>query len=491
MILKHRYAPLVFGTVLAAALGASLLLFRSSPGELSAPHEAAAGSSFIGNCRKCHSAAGLTAGCLSCHSEIGAELSELKGYHGRTIADRVRNCAACHSDHNGREFAMINKVSWGGAVPGALARGPETFKHSHTVFSLKGSHSELACAECHVKHAPPFSLPRFRKTNRSMTFLGLSQACVFCHKDPHAGGRASDCAKCHTQDKFKPARNFDHDKFFPLSGAHAGVSCAECHKQRDTAQASGKIFGAVAGKSCHDCHASPHRTDWRAQCRTCHTDRAAPWTKARARMTKAFHLETGFRLEKPHELTPCRGCHDPARPYAERHSAGGRPRAQKNCAACHKDPYAGQFPRRGCLDCHNETAFKPAHFTAAEHAAAYPLLGAHAKAGCADCHIRDSGLKAVRYAGTRKDCAFCHKDPHAGQFRRAGRTTCENCHRDSASWKRTVFNHNTMSGFKLSAAHSRVACKECHPPALTPDGRRVTLYKPLKHSCEDCHAAPR
>lgn len=481
MILKHRYAPLVFGAVLVAALAAALLLFRSSPGDLSAPHMAVAGSSFIGNCRKCHAPKGMTAGCLSCHSEIRAQLAEHKGYHGKTIAAKVQNCAACHSDHNGKDFAMVNKVSWGGEEP-------TTFAHSQSTFTLTFAHAKLPCADCHIKKAPGFSLPRYPKVKNHRSFLGLSQACASCHKDPHAGARGSDCSFCHTQDKFKPARKFDHDKYFPLRDAHAKVTCEKCHKQRDKAQASGKMFGAVAGNSCRACHATPHKTDWRADCGTCHTNRAVPWATARERMTKSLHQATGFRLEKPHEKTACRACHDPAKPYAERHPSGPKARAQKDCAACHKDPHAGQFPGRGCLACHADNAFKPSRLTAKSHTTAFPLTGGHAKAACAACHIRDASLGAVRYAGNRKDCAFCHKDAHAGQFRVEGKTTCEKCHRDASSWKKTVFNHNTMSAYKLSAAHAKVACKECHPEAVTLSGRHVTLYKPLKHACEDCHA---
>jgi len=118
------------------------------------------------------------------------------------------------------------------------------------------------------------------------------------------------------------------------------------------------------------------------------------------------------------------------------------------------------------------------------------LSAGHSSFACGACHIYDESLKAVRYGGTREDCAFCHKDPHAGQFRVQGKTSCERCHRDASAWQKTVFNHNTMSVFKLSSAHAKVACKECHPETLTSAGRRVTLYKPIKHSCEDCHAAP-
>lgn len=482
MILRHRYAPLVFGAAVLAALAAWLLLFRSSPGELSAAHQKIAGSSYIGNCKKCHAPEGLTKGCLSCHSEIAGQLNDRRGYHGRVLGDKAANCASCHSEHNGREFALINKVSWGGADPAAYA-------HAHAAFTLAGAHDGLACADCHVKKAPSFSLPRFPKLKRSATYLGLRQACAACHADPHAGGKAADCAACHTQDKFKPAKNFDHDKYFPLRDAHAKAACSQCHKTA-AAAAPDKIFGAVAGRTCKDCHATPHRARWNMDCQACHTPRAVPWTTARARMTKAWHAAAGFRLEKPHERTGCAACHDPAKPYAERHPSGEKARAQKNCVACHKDLHAGQFPRRTCLDCHAETAFAPSRYSIKQHAAVYPLEGAHAKAPCGACHIYDEELSAVRYAGTREDCAFCHKDPHAGQFRVKGRTSCENCHRDASSWRKTVFNHNTMSVFKLSAAHAKVACGRCHPETLTSAGRRVTLYKPLKHSCSDCHAAP-
>lgn len=482
-----RHAPLIVGILLAAGLGASLLLFRSSPGDLSAPHMAVAGSSFIGNCRKCHDSKGLPAGCLSCHAEIASQLAGQKGYHGRVIADKAQNCAKCHSDHNGTAFPLVNKVSWDGAEP-------KTFDHSYSTYTLKSSHDKLACADCHVKRAPPFFLPDFPKARRTATFLGLKQDCVSCHKDPHNGGQAaSACEKCHSQEKWKPAPGFDHDKSYPLRDGHAKVACGKCHAAGQPAE--GKIFGKISGKKCADCHKTPHRTKWNLECEACHTKNAVPWDTANPRMTKPQHLFTGFHLEKPHAKTACKPCHDPAKPYVQRYSqpgAPGRARAQKVCEACHKDEHAAQFlpahPR--CLDCHKETEFKPSTYAVKDHST-WPLNGAHKKAACAACHVRDAALGAVRFVKVRKDCAFCHKDPHAGQFRAGGNTVCETCHRDELSWKKIIFNHETMSRFKLDKAHAKVACKECHPQALTPQGRKVTLYKPLKYACEDCHAVPR
>lgn len=484
-MLRSRYAPLVFGIVVIAALAASMLLFRSSPGDLAAPHAAVAGSSFIGDCRKCHSPQGLSAGCLTCHSEISAQVAAKRGFHGKTLQAKVSNCAPCHSDHNGKEFSLVNKVSWGGETP-------KTFDHAQADYTLKGAHAALACADCHAKKAPRFSLPRFPKSPRAATFLGLSQDCMSCHKDPHAGGRASDCAKCHSQDKWKPAPGFDHDRHYPLRDEHAKAGCAKCHAPG--APVPPAIFGKTPGKACADCHKTPHRTQWRLECSACHTARAVPWATAGARLTKAQHDATGYRVAKPHDKVACKACHDPAKPYAQRYSAPGspgRPREAKACEACHKDAHAGQFlPKRArCVDCHAEAAFKPSHFGPKEHSV-YPLKGAHEKAACAACHIRDEGLGAVRFVKARGDCAFCHKDPHAGQFREAGKTSCERCHRDASSWSKLVFDHGTAR-FKLDAAHAKVACKECHPAVAVPGGRRVVLYKPVRSACADCHAVAR
>ena len=255
-------------------------------------------------------------------------------------------------------------------------------------------------------------------------------------------------------------------------------------------------FGPVKGKSCRDCHANPHKTDWKLDCRSCHTDRAVPWSQAARTLTKAQHEAAGFRLAKPHDKAACAKCHDPALPYAQRYASAllpGRPRSEAACETCHKDPHAGQFqPRRPrCADCHGATAWKPSKFGLPEHAASYPLQGAHAKAQCALCHVRDLKLGAVRFSATPKDCASCHRDAHVGQFRSAaGTTRCEDCHRDASAWKAGAFDHDRAK-FKLDAAHKGVACKECHPTVGLRDGRKVVQYKPVRTACADCHEVRR
>lgn len=484
-MLKHRLAPLVFGLLAVAAAAAWMSLYRSSPGDLSAPHAAVAGSSYVGDCRKCHAPKGLAAGCLSCHAEVSSQLQAKSGYHGKTLAARAAECGKCHSEHNGREFKLVNKVSWGGAEP-------KSFDHGHVAFALKGRHAALACADCHRKKAPPFSLPAFASTRRAETFLGLSQDCVSCHADPHQGGKITDCARCHSQDAWKPAPGFDHDKYYPLRDGHASVACVKCHSSAGGARAAAVAFAPVKGRSCRDCHATPHKTDWGLACGSCHGERALPWAGAASRLTRAQHAAAGFRLEKPHEKTACAKCHDPRLPYAQRYVSllvPGRPRTEGSCESCHRDPHAGQFLARRprCGDCHGDKAFKPSRLGVKEHAAFFPLAGPHAAAACASCHVADAKLGAVRFAGAPRDCASCHRDPHVGQFRGpSGRARCEDCHSDPSSWKTPAFDHD-RARFKLDAAHKGVSCRECHPLVPLKDGRRITQYKPVRTGCADCH----
>ena len=62
----------------------------------------------------------------------------------------------------------------------------ERFDHNTTHFPLTGKHTKVDCAGCH-------------KTTIEKT----PSTCVACHKqdDPHRG-RRTDCAKCHTTNRW-------------------------------------------------------------------------------------------------------------------------------------------------------------------------------------------------------------------------------------------------------------------------------------------------
>jgi hypothetical protein len=454
-----------------------------------------AGSSYISDCNKCHANKDIPTACLKCHTEIKAELTEFRGYHHELLAGKKIECARCHSEHNGREFQLINKTSWGG-------KDPKNFKHSFTTFKLVGKHEKLDCKECHEKKAKPFALAEFPTHMRKSTYLGLKQTCTACHKDIHAGGLASDCESCHGQDSWKPTPFFDHEKFFSLKLKHAGIDCKKCHVipalsapipvPRPKGFPFNKAHSAKATQ-CSDCHKNPHKTNWREDCETCHTRFAIPWSDAVKNMPRALHAQTRFRLVSPHNKVTCVQCHDPKKSFVQRYenSKTHRAREEKSCELCHKDQHRGQFVAKHpqCIECHALSGFLPGKFGVAEHKrSAYPLVGKHMAAKCNSCHVKDASTGARIYIGVKQNCSNCHADAHYGQFRAGGatKTQCEACHVNPAGFKKLIFNHDTAR-FKLDDSHRTVACKDCHPTVSLPDGKKTVQYKPLRMKCEDCH----
>ena len=489
----RRRAPLIVGSLLILGLIGFVALYRSSPGDLARGHAAVAGSPLITDCNKCHASKGLTAGCLSCHTEIQKQLSDHTGYHDYLAKAKKTECARCHSDHNGADFALVNKVSWEG-------KDFKLFNHPHVDYHLTGAHVKLACEQCHAeKYRPPYALPKYPKQLRKDTYFGLSQKCISCHADPHAGGRAWNCKACHDQNKWKPAPFFNHDKFYPLRGGHDHLKCAQCHMEAPEGLSAHAIrrvvFGPTKGKRCIDCHANPHFTRWVESCEACHNRDDLHWNLADKRMTKRQHVMTGFRLIIPHHKTQCLECHGPDMPgvpfkvkYPNPHESGYK-RFEKNCEACHKDAHRGQFVDRHprCIDCHSRIAFMPTTYGVNDHRT-YPLIGGHRIASCNVCHIKDRNTHVRQYNPTPKACAACHKDIHYGQFRKENdKTRCEDCHLSTASWSKLVFNHNTQSRYILDKTHAQVACAKCHF-WVTARGVKLVQYKPLGMKCKDCHA---
>ena len=204
---------------------ASLFLIADllSPGPLAKAHENLEG---LKNCAKCHEAGQQVSDqkCLDCHKELQPQLAKGTGFHGR-IPKAQLSCNTCHHEHQGKDFALIE---W----------EKRKFDHARTGFVLKGKHAPLDCAKCHT----------------AKSFIGLSTACIACHKDEHRGQEGNDCAKCHDERAWKPAPGFSHAKTeFLLKGAHQRVECIKCHAREEFQR-----FHPVAHARCTDCHKDPH-----------------------------------------------------------------------------------------------------------------------------------------------------------------------------------------------------------------------------------------
>jgi hypothetical protein len=166
------------------------------------------------------------------------------------------------------------------------------------------------------------------------------------------------------------------------------------------------------------------------------------------------------------------------------------------CTGCHEDPHHGEFKEQqaklrangtplGCEACHNVRSW--ADVNGFDHSKTkFPLLGAHRAVKCGDCHKVPVGKKEIQFKDTSQVCEDCHKDAHDGQFAKAGKTPCADCH-DSQRWVPSTFNHDTRTHFPLQGGHEGVACDKCHKQTRMVDAKPVIVYKQAPSKCSDCH----
>ncbi len=429
-----RFLPLLL--IVAAPGWAQDIGRLVSPGPLSAAHAKLEG---LDSCEKCHEPGkGVSATkCLTCHQPIADRIARKAGVH-RDVTDE---CAVCHAEHAGRD-ADIRPLDKG------------DFDHlEETGFALDGRHAAFArdCARCH----------------KTRSFLTLDPACGACHKDSHNGALGAACAACHlTSVPFaEAAAGFDHSRAaFKLEGAHLTVACAKCHPTRQ--------YRGLRFAECSACHQEPHAGKLGPACSSCHTPTG--W-KTRS----MDHTRTGFALVGAHATLPCAKCHvQPATKVKLKHD---------QCRDCHQDAHLGVFAD-DCAACHSTTAFAGGTF---DHAArtGFALADRHAEIACVACHKQPAPApgapRTVDFRGASKDCATCHKDPHAGALGAA----CASCH-GTRSFGLATFQHPRFPEF-FGGSHAAVECSKCHKgaagadPAQSPVSSRT--YRGLSMECASCH----
>lgn len=446
------------------------------------------------NCEKCHKKFDKGAQsrlCADCHKEVGKDIAEKRGYHGRL--DENKECKECHSDHKGRD-AKIAEFDHA------------KFDHIKTDYPLKGAHQKekVKCTDCHKPGKKYRDAPSY---------------CNDCHKkdDKHKGGLGTDCAKCHVEKDWK-STGFDHNKTkFKLLGKHEEVKCAKCHidnKFKDTPmlcnschKKDDKHKGKL-GPKCETCHSEK---SWKeilfdhdkktkypllgkhkeVKCDKCHIDNKFKDTPKicsschKKDDDKAHKGKFGPKCETCHiekdwkEITfdhdkatkyPLLGKHKPAKCVACHKGDLYKDKLPTKCNSCHEkdDKHKGNFGPK-CESCHVEKDWKEVFFDH-DKQTKYPLLGKHKQAKCAGCHKGDLYTDKLQ-----KDCFSCHDkdDKHKGQEGRK----CESCH-DEQIWTKTTFSHNRMSTFPLLGRHALVECKKCHV---------APTFKDAKSDCWSCH----
>jgi len=179
--------------------------------------------------------------CIKCHQEGKVQAKSTKIFRW----GEIQTCTTCHTDIHQGQFA------------GKMPNGCETchstqsweelrFSHEKTHFPLRGKHSVIDCSRCHIQN------------NGITQYAGMNTECSSCHKDRHAGQFAkngkTECNACHTEQHWRPTL-FDHNihSRFALTGKHALISCAQCHKQGIVNNQRTIIYKPL-GTTCVECH---------------------------------------------------------------------------------------------------------------------------------------------------------------------------------------------------------------------------------------------
>ena len=391
-------------------------------------------------------------------SHIGIDCA---GCHAKGYAGAATDCAGCHltnynattkPGHVAAKFSTDCKI-----CHSSTAWTPATFNHTTgTTFPLTGAHVGVACIDCHSKG-----------------YTGISTDCVSCHltnynattKPGHVAAKFStDCKLCHSSTAWTPA-TFNHTTgtTFPLTGAHVGVACIDCHSKGYTGIST----------DCVSCHLTNFNATTKpghvaakfsTDCKICHASTA--WTPATFNHTTG----TSFPLTGAHIGVACIDCH-----------SKGYTGISTDCVSCHLTNFnattkpghvAAKFST-DCKICHSSTAWTPATFNHTT-GTTFPLTGAHVGIACISCH-------SAGYAGISTDCVSCHLTNYnattkPGHVAAKFSTDCKLCH-SSTAWTPATFNHTTGTTFPLTGAHVGVACISCHSAG----------YAGISTDCVSCH----
>ncbi|MGH2898243.1 MAG: cytochrome c3 family protein, partial [Solirubrobacteraceae bacterium] len=242
--------------------------------------------------------------------------------------------------------------------------GASGFDHDRTGFALRGAHVQTGCARCHTGTARP------------------AGACESCHRDPHQGRNDGACAECHQATAWSDTATLEQHRRtrMPLTGRHAALDCAQCHRR-----AAERAFSDVP-LDCYACH----RTEFHAatihpihdgtggsaplsrDCGQCHRPTgwqpalAPPETTARSPMRsiprsipRSISRSTMQLAEHDAKFTLTTGSHRSA-----------------ECASCHPDARRAQLVR--CDGCHGGAALRTQH----------RMPFARSTAACLGCHPR-------------------------------------------------------------------------------------------------------
>lgn len=439
---------------------------------------------FTGTTNPAHASAGFPTDCTLCHTTSAwqpssfnhASVFPLTGAHANVACAQCHvnnnytsvptDCYSCHkADYNGTKNP--NHASAGFPTTCATCHSTTdwsgaSFNHNTTTFPLTGAHVNVTCAQCHVNN----------------NYTTLPTNCYGCHQADFTGaaspahvasGFPTDCTLCHTTSAWQPS-SFNHASVFALTGAHATVPCASCHKNNNYTTVPTNCYGCHQSDFTGANNPSHVAAGFPTTCDTCHNTSA--WTT----LTSFNHtLYANYALTGAHATLQCAQCHV-GNNYSTTSTA---------CYSCHQSDFTSTnnpnhvtagFPT-DCSICHSTTNWTSSTFN--HNATSFPLTGAHISVQCVQCHTSAStyngSLPTACYGCHQKDWNGTTDPNHAA----AGfPTTCDTCH-TTTNWSGATFNHNNTP-FPLTGAHTSVACSKCHVN---------NVFAGTPTDCYSCHTA--
>lgn len=495
-----RLARTALVLLLAIAASAATLRAQISPGPLARAHAKLQGPT---NCVQCHGLKKepMTQRCLACHKEVAWLQQRDRGVHASARLGSKRECAQCHPDHAGVDFALID---WGKG-------GHAAFEHQRAGWALEGKHATAKCVSCHTAAFRTSTAATLSPRTSGAGWMGLETACITCHErdDVHRTALGAHCDRCHDANYWRKATRFDHaTSSYPLTNKHRDVACDKCHKAAKLGLVPEKDghtigrFKPLPFEECSACHADPHQGRLAGKCSTCHST-----SGFRDVDRKEFdHSKTRYALAGKHATVRCESCHGAS--FSKKSLVFAR------CTDCHADAHYGRGTLKGavadCAACHVVDGFAPSTYTVQQHAnAAFALGGRHATVRCSVCHAasdsttRGAERRVVRRVQLRPafaTCATCHADAHSGELATsASKGQCTACH-DDRGWSPSSYSvaQHAALALPLDGAHARTACNRCHvakrAAAAVPAGTRpptaTVSLRLAGAACETCHVDP-
>lgn len=289
--------------------------------------------------------------CAKCHTSVSSGNLPVE----KRIVDFAgapQDCVGCHGSKDPHKGAF-------GAVCDSCHRthtfDVRDFRHPRTPEFFDGQHQAVSCEKCHVRGT---ALPALREPTSAAPSRGASlasgslvlavsrtrtaqaplpsMACVSCHSDVHLGQVGVACEQCHSVFGAKfAAVSFSHERArFPLTGKHADVRCAQCHRTETRAFPSGMgtamVLHPTGVGDCRACHKDPHLGQVAAQCETCHD--TSTFT-----VTAFVHRGMEDFFGGVHGRYACVACHkNETGVFPAGRGTAVRFQVGRTCASCHR-----------------------------------------------------------------------------------------------------------------------------------------------------------